>query len=132
MLIRALTGSERAYPLRNVKTLKACSTLAILYEAMKKWEDVEKLYPRSLVGYVKLYGSDHKWTLTAFINIGDCYINQGKLEQAEYVFVHAAKGFGGLLEKSTMQFDVWRYMLSAFRNFGSVYMKQDKLDEAEI
>ena len=49
------------------------------------------MYMRALAGYEKLLGRDHRSTLNTVYNLGLLYADQGKLDQAEHMFIRAER-----------------------------------------
>src|SRR3984957_12460722 len=83
------------------------------------------MYRRALPGCEKAWGPDHASTLDTVNNLGDLYISQGKLDEAEKMCQRALLGYEkacGPDHTST---------LNVVDTFGLLYKSQGKLDEAE-
>jgi Tetratricopeptide repeat len=80
---------------------------------------------RALAGYEKALGPDHTSTLLTVHSLGYLYGDQGKLAEAEQMFVRALAGYEKALGP-----DHTSTLLTVY-NLGNLYCHQDKLAEAE-
>lgn len=76
-------------------------------------------------GREKALGLDHTSTLQTVNNLGNLYIHQGKLKEAEEMFQRALKGKEKALGPDHTS------TLATVGNLGNLYANQDKLKEAE-
>jgi tetratricopeptide (TPR) repeat protein len=85
----------------------------------------EEMFQRALDGYEKALGPDHTSTLDTVHSLGNLYVDQGKLKEAEEMYQRALKGYEktvGLDHTST---------LTTVHNLGLLFKGQGKLKEAE-
>ena len=67
-------------------TLVIVKSLGSLYSHKGKLIESEQLIQRALKGYERSLGAEHIQTLEIFIQLGDLYIEQKRLLEAEKLF----------------------------------------------
>jgi tetratricopeptide (TPR) repeat protein len=80
---------------------------------------------RTLVGYEKALRPDYISTLATVNNLGGLYRNQGKLAEAEQMYVRALAEYEKALGPNHIS------TLNTVNNLGVLYRDQGKLTEAE-
>jgi tetratricopeptide (TPR) repeat protein len=125
MYQRALQGYEKAWGPEHTSTLSTVNNLGILYKALGRLDEAEKMYQRALQGKEKAWGPEHTSTLSTVNNLGILYKALGRLDEAEKMYQRALQGY----EK------VWgpehTSTLDTVNNLGILYKALGWLDEAE-
>ncbi|OXV06256.1 hypothetical protein Egran_05976 [Elaphomyces granulatus] len=87
------------------------------------------MYQRALQGNEKALGPGHTSTLDTVYNLGDLYVKQGKLDDAEKMYQRASQGY----EKALGLENVARYRpaLNTMWALGNLFADQRHLDEAK-
>lgn len=85
------------------------------------------MFQRALAGREKALGPNHVSTLNAMDNLGSCYHEQGRLDEAEELLLRALAGYKKTLGKEALNAS----LLNAVYNLGVLYYHQRKLDEVE-
>jgi tetratricopeptide (TPR) repeat protein len=101
------------------------SSTTVSSHGIEETEEAEGMGMQVLQGYEELFGSNHTSTLDAVSNLGNLYMDQGKLYIAEKMYSRALQGYEealGLKHQST---------LSIVNNLAGLYIKLGRLDEAE-
>jgi tetratricopeptide (TPR) repeat protein len=80
---------------------------------------------RALAGKEEALGLDHTSTLDTINNLGNLYLDQGKLEAAEQIYLLALAGYEKALSPDHTS------TLDTVNNIGVLYCDQGKLDAAE-
>jgi tetratricopeptide (TPR) repeat protein len=83
-----------------------------------------------LQGYEKALGAEHTSTLDAVTCLGILYRDQGKLAEAEEMYMRALQGHENALGAETVA--TYRPALNTVANLGYLYRDQAKLAEAEF
>jgi tetratricopeptide (TPR) repeat protein len=52
-------------------------------------QEAEEMYLRALRGYEKAWGPDHTSTFFTVHNLGNLYSDQGKMQEAEKIYLRA-------------------------------------------
>ena len=73
----------------------------------------------------KLVDVDHNWTLTATHHLGHLYFDQGKLDEAEEIFLRVLAGY----EKVVGNTHPWT--IETVANLAQLYTRLGRLEEAE-
>jgi hypothetical protein len=87
--------------------------------------EAEEMYMRALRGKEKAWGAEHTSTLITVNNLGNLYVDQGKMAEAEEMYMRALRGYEkawGAEHTST---------LDTVNNLGILYKSQGKMAEAE-
>ncbi|OQV00398.1 hypothetical protein CLAIMM_05895 isoform 2 [Cladophialophora immunda] len=106
--------------------LNSMVTLADVLQQQVQYDAAEKMYMRVLAWCEKALGVDHPSTLETVNNLGNLYVNQGKLVDAEGMYMRALAGKEkalGVNHPST---------LDTVNNLGNLCVNQGKLDEAKV
>jgi TolA-binding protein len=78
---------------------------------------------RALRGYEEVWGAKYTSTLDTVNNLGNLYLNQGKLKEAEEMYVRALRGKEEVWGRSASTLDT-------IYNLGNLYRDQDELTKA--
>ncbi|KAF1820021.1 uncharacterized protein K489DRAFT_412680 [Dissoconium aciculare CBS 342.82] len=68
-----------------------CHQVAYFLSDWEKSKEVENLYIRALGGYEKAWGAEYTSTLDTVNNLGLLYKNQGKMAEAEEMYLRALR-----------------------------------------
>lgn len=83
------------------------------------------MFQRALKGKEKALGSDHASTLSVVSSLGDLYVDQDRLDEAEMMYQRAVQGYEKALGSGHTS------TLEAVNNLRELYVSQGRLDEAE-
>ncbi|MCJ1468862.1 hypothetical protein MMC07_007492 [Pseudocyphellaria aurata] len=143
MYLRALSGFEQALSQEHEST---ALNLGILYSEQGRLNEAEEMYLKALTGFEKTPDREHISTLNAVFNLGDLkktlgwehtttlntalnlgksYLEQGKLNEAEEMYLKALTGFEKTLGREHTS------TLNTALNLGNLYLDQGKLNETE-
>lgn len=133
---RSLKGKEEAWGANHMSTLSTVNNLGVLYYDQGQLNKAEQMYVRALRGYEEAWKVNRAFsnsttddlsisTLSTIDNFGLLYRRQGKLQEAEEMYVRALRWkeeAWGAKHIST---------LSTINNLGLLYKSQGKLKDAE-
>ncbi len=88
------------------------------------------MYIRALQGNEEVLGPDHILTLNTVNNLGTLYSNQGKLAEAEKMYIRALQGY-----KKTLGVELVPSHLSALSTMvscGNLYSQTDRKNMAKV
>jgi len=109
--------------------LDAIHMLSLLYEALGRLDEAEKMYMRALQGYEKAWGAEHTSTLNTVNNLGLLYVDLGRLDEAEKMYMRALQGY----EKAHGQTTIEMYVpaLNAMWAFGDLHAERKQKQSAK-
>jgi tetratricopeptide (TPR) repeat protein len=87
------------------------------------------MYQRALQGFEKVWGPDHTSTLDTVHNLGNLYVGQGKLAEAEQMYQRALQGY----EKAFGLYSISTYVLvlNIIFNLGLLFEHRANLAKAK-
>ncbi|KAK5729529.1 hypothetical protein LTR17_011832 [Elasticomyces elasticus] len=98
---------------------------------LRTWDssaEAEALYLHALPGYIEELGVEHDWTLHTLNGLGDIYTNQGKVMEAENMYLRVLRGEMEARGPKHMP-NTWA--IFALNGLGHVYFDQGRMKEAE-
>jgi len=122
---RALVIREQVLGRDHPEVAQSLNDLAIIYIALKKFEQVEPLCLRALSIQEQALGSDHPDVAVTLNDLGMLYYLQGRYEGIEPLYQRALSIFESRLGPTHP------YMVVTLNNLGKLYIAQSKYAEAE-
>jgi tetratricopeptide (TPR) repeat protein len=119
------------YPEYSTNYPMSLESLGFILTEGNKYEEAEEVYRKALTYRERVYGASHKSVATSLINLGNLYLRQGKLSEAEVMSRRALSILGGALENYELKNSDIFVFLRAARNLALIDVERKRYIEAE-
>ena len=128
-LMESITNQD--YPEYSTNYPMSLESLGFVLTEQKKYEDAEEVYRKALTYRERVYGASHKSVATSLTNLGNLYLKQGELSEAEVMSRRALSILAEALQDHELKNDDIFVFLRAARNLARIDIERKRYAEAE-